>query len=47
MVLLTKSKLNSIEALISKVSIDSFINDNEFILSKSYVTIIWWYERRN
>ena len=35
MVLLEKPKLNSIEVLISKTSIDSFISHDEFVLIKN------------
>ena len=46
-VLLAKSKLNSIEVLISEALIDSNINHNEFILINNVLNEFKWYERRN
>ena len=44
-VLLAKSKLNSIEVLISEALIDSNINHNEFILINNVLNEFKWYER--
>ena len=45
-VLLAKTKLNTIEGLISKVLINSSIRWGIF-LSKQSAKRIWWYKRRN
>ena len=52
-VLLAKSKLNSIEVLISKTLIDLNVSHDEFVLIsnllKEYDDMrkLWWYEKRN
>ena len=46
MVLVAKSKLNSLEVLISKALTDSNISDNEFVSINNAEKILW-YERRN
>ena len=42
-----KSKLNSIDVLISKHLIDSNINNDEFFLINIVLKKYEWYERRN
>ena len=46
MVLVAKSKLNSLEVLISKALTDSNISDDEFVSINNAEKILW-YERRN
>ena len=46
MVLVAKSKLNSLEVLISKALTDSNISDDEFVSINNAGKILW-YERRN
>ena len=52
-VLLAKSKLNSIEVLISKTLIDLNVSHDKFVLIsnllKEYDDMmkLWWYEKRN
>ena len=42
-----KSKLNSIEVLISKALIDSNISHDEFVLINKVLKEVLWYKRRN
>ena len=46
MVLVAKSKLNSLEVLISKALTDSNISGDEFVSINNAEKILW-YERRN
>ena len=45
--LLAKSKLNSIEVLISKALIDSNIIHDEFVLINKVLKEVLWYKRKN
>ena len=46
-VLIAKSKLNGLEALISTTLADSNISHDEFVLINKYSARTLWYEKRN
>ena len=45
--LLAKTKLNTIEVLISTALVNSYINHNEFVSVQECATRIEWDKRRN
>ena len=46
-VLIAKSKLNGLEALISTTLADSNISHDEFVLINKYSARTLWYEKKN
>ena len=46
-VLIAKSKLNGLEALISTTLVDSNISHDEFVLINKYSARTLWYEKKN